>query len=541
MTQPYELPASAICEKSGMMYLHQEEKKNLKKFFCTVRGNQFTYESSQRDGTIEGSFNILGGAVRILDLKLLDKTGIELCIIPNVTNTTSMTPAEIKSNKDCLRYCFYVDSTEEANTWISILMRCTFPFSFLKESEYNGSEEHLRVASPFPKVKDMAPPYRRSLLWEKLQLCALHFDFKKESEAMRRDVKQSVLMELLDVVESLPDLVSDEYVFQEMIQSLELALFRPLPKEDESTLISSMDEDLIQYADPEWPHLSIEYEILLHIVLSQQIDSTIRKHFITSSFVTHLVSLFDSIDSREREYLKTITHRIYGKLTNRRASIRKAINHTFYEFLYETKSHRGISELLEILASIINGFTVPLRPEHKLSLERSLIPLHKMRQYEEYNMQLSYCMTLYISKDVTLSRPIITALLRYWPTGNSGKELMFLNELEDLLDGLQPADVRSYCETLCRRLAKCIDSSCSQVVERTLYLWNSPTFDSLFVKDSQNLSILAPLVYKPLRQCGDSSFNASLKQMSLHVIGILMDANMPLVEKLADEYLASSE
>lgn len=34
MTQPYELPASAICEKSGMMYLHQEEKKNLKKFFC---------------------------------------------------------------------------------------------------------------------------------------------------------------------------------------------------------------------------------------------------------------------------------------------------------------------------------------------------------------------------------------------------------------------------------------------------------------------------------------------------------------------------
>ena len=29
-----ELPSSAICEKSGMMYLHQEEKKNLKKYFC---------------------------------------------------------------------------------------------------------------------------------------------------------------------------------------------------------------------------------------------------------------------------------------------------------------------------------------------------------------------------------------------------------------------------------------------------------------------------------------------------------------------------
>ena len=104
--------------------------------------------------------------------------------------------------------------------------------------------------------------------------------------------------------------------------------------------------------------------------------------------------------------MKTITHRIYGKLTNRRASIRKAINHTFYQFLYETKSHRGVSEILEILGSIINGFTVPLRPEHRVSLERSLIPLHKMRQYEEYNTQLSYCMILYVSKDPSLSQQV---------------------------------------------------------------------------------------------------------------------------------------
>ena len=34
MSHPYDLPSTAICEKSGMMYLHQEEKKNLKKFYC---------------------------------------------------------------------------------------------------------------------------------------------------------------------------------------------------------------------------------------------------------------------------------------------------------------------------------------------------------------------------------------------------------------------------------------------------------------------------------------------------------------------------
>ena len=101
-----------------------------------------------------------------------------------------------------------------------------------------------------------------------------------------------------------------------------------------------------------------------------------------------------------------MTHRIYGKLTNRRVTIRKTINNVFYQFLYEKKRHNGIAELLEILASIINGFTVPIRPEHKLSLEKSLIPLHKTHSYEDYSIQLSYCMTLYVAKDPSLSTPV---------------------------------------------------------------------------------------------------------------------------------------
>ena len=148
------------------------------------------------------------------------------------------------------------------------------------------------------------------------------------------------------------------------------------------------------------------YELLIHLVLSPQIDNNLRKRLIDDEFLRHLIDLFDSLDQRERECLKTVTHRIYGKLTNRRAAIRKIINHTFYQFLYETHVHRGISELLEILASIINGFTVPIRPEHLQSLEKSLIPLHKMACYEQYNIQLSYCMTLYVAKDHSLSTPV---------------------------------------------------------------------------------------------------------------------------------------
>ena len=60
--------------------------------------------------------------------------------------------------------------------------------------------------------------------------------------------------------------------------------------------------------------------------------------------------------------------RIYGKFLGLRAYIRKQINNIFYRFVYETERHNGVAELLEILGSIINGFALPLKEEHKVFL-----------------------------------------------------------------------------------------------------------------------------------------------------------------------------
>ena len=43
-----------------------------------------------------------------------------------------------------------------------------------------------------------------------------------------------------------------------------------------------------------------------------------------------LLELFDSEDPRERDFLKTTLHRIYGKFLGLRAHIRKQINNIFY-------------------------------------------------------------------------------------------------------------------------------------------------------------------------------------------------------------------
>ena len=95
---------------------------------------------------------------------------------------------------------------------------------------------------------------------------------------------------------------------------------------------------------------------------------------------------FDSEDPRERDLLKTTLHRIYGKFLNLRAYIRKQINNIFYRFVYETERHNGVAELLEILGSIINGFALPLKEEHKVANLTS-----RLSDLKFHFFRFSYC------------------------------------------------------------------------------------------------------------------------------------------------------
>lgn len=51
------------------------------------------------------------------------------------------------------------------------------------------------------------------------------------------------------------------------------------------------------------------------------------------STAAQLLDLFDSEDPRERDFLKTTLHRIYGKFLGLRAYIRKQINNIFYRWV----------------------------------------------------------------------------------------------------------------------------------------------------------------------------------------------------------------
>ena len=93
------------------------------------------------------------------------------------------------------------------------------------------------------------------------------------------------------------------------------------------------DEDE-PHLEEAWPHLQLVYELLLKFILTIHLrHDTIVKH-ISVNFVNCFLELFDSEDPRERDYLKTILHRIYGKFMAIRPIIKTQIMNVLFRVIY---------------------------------------------------------------------------------------------------------------------------------------------------------------------------------------------------------------
>ena len=76
--------------------------------------------------------------------------------------------------------------------------------------------------------------------------------------------------------------------------------------------------------------VQLVYAVFLRLLESSELNVTLAKRHINQAFVVQLLELFDSEDRRERDFLKTILHRIYGKFLGLRSHIRRHVNNVFF-------------------------------------------------------------------------------------------------------------------------------------------------------------------------------------------------------------------
>ena len=142
------------------------------------------------------------------------------------------------------------------------------------------------------------------------------------------------------------------------------------------------------------------------------------------------------------------------------------MNETLLSLVHEKDKFNGTAELLDILASIISGYAVPIRQEHITFFETILIPMHKVQSSPEFYEQLLRCTMLFAIKDNNLCVTILEGLLKFWPFANRTKECLFLTSVYEALTACNPETIKHLVPRLFKRIVKCVSSNDVQVADR---------------------------------------------------------------------------
>lgn len=354
----------------------------------------------------------------------------------------------------------------------------------LKTEQGNPESEIIPIDEDLKQILNNSR--LKAALCSKLQSCMIIFSFEAVDIEIvqRREKKRKILLELVDFLNSQSQnksgsTILNVEIFNLFVEMISVNVFHEYyigksdfdPEEDEPIL------------DPSWPHKQVVYELLLRLIICPSLTTKLAKknNIFDKSFLISLIGLFESGDTRERDYLKSILHRIYGKFFTYRRFIREQISYVFCFAVNLNKHHPGLAELLEILGSIINGFCLPLKSEHIDFLNENLLPLHKVKYLIQFSQQLSYCVTQFVEKDKNTLGHIILYLSRVWPVASSQKQILFLTEIEELLEIVHPindlilTNLKPALDFFWQVLGKVIICDHFQVAERALFLWNNQT------------------------------------------------------------------
>ncbi|KPP65954.1 serine/threonine-protein phosphatase 2A 56 kDa regulatory subunit gamma-like, partial [Scleropages formosus] len=329
--------------------------------------------------------------------------------------------------------------------------------------------------------RDVPPAEQEKLFIQKLRQCCVLFDFVSDplSDLKWKEVKRAALSEMVEYITHSRNVVT-EPIYPEVVHMFAVNMFRALPPSSNPTGAEFDPEEDEPTLEAAWPHLQLVYEFFLRFLESPDFQPNVAKKYIDQKFVMQLLELFDSEDPRERDFLKTTLHRIYGKFLGLRAYIRKQINNIFYR-------------------------------------------------------QLAYCVVQFLEKDSTLTEPVVMALLKYWPKTHSPKEVMFLNELEEILDVIEPSEFVKVMEPLFRQLAKCVSSPHFQVAERALYYWNNEYIMSLI---SDNAARILPIMFPALYRNSKTHWNKTIHGLIYNALKLFMEMNQKLFDDCTQQFKA---
>lgn len=371
---------------------------------------------------------------------------------------------------------------------------------------------------------------------EKLRVCCTLFDFRDvSSNLMGKDAKLKALNEVMRRIDEGQAMLTD-LIYVEIVKMVAINIFRTFPPNTLSPFNTDVDEQLL---DATWVHLEVVYNVFIGILDSREFMPSVAKGAIDEKFALQLLMLLNSLDPRERGFLKWVILRIYSKIYGLRSYIRTQIFNIFYQFIYIVEDFNGIAELLWVQTTIFeNTFNAASKAEHEEYLDKILMPLHKVKRLPTFHNQLQQSLTQYLVRDSKYIENIVRGLIKFWPKTSTQKEILFLDEIDSYANGIAHEQFLAIQKPLLTQLATCVRSPHTEVAEHALNILNNKHMISLF---EPNTAVVMPIICPALLSISKGHWNQTILRRGYAALQILVQMNPELFNELLTNYSGEKE
>jgi serine/threonine-protein phosphatase 2A regulatory subunit B' len=377
-----------------------------------------------------------------------------------------------------------------------------------------------RERSPSPSIKSLNLSEEASeFLVKKLSFCSQPLSIH-DSEAEKRDRRR--------FVQEITSLLLSSSTIEQFINPrlaaiwamIESTLFRPLKKlsatKAGNETMDKAEQD--QLDDPSWTVISPVYNLHSRLLENESVNQKTLKSLVSPQFIQKYIELFDSEYPPEREVLKNGLHLMYLKHVGIRKTVRKVLNELFYRVIHENYRFNGLSELLEIMASIISGFSVPIKEEHLMFFDHVILPLHKVQTAQLFHQELMRCTMLFVEKDSKLGLRVIEYLEKVWPKFNSSKEVKFMEEMMMVAFIVDSNILKDHIIDLFKLLSRMLASQHFKICDFALSCFEKSDMMALV---KQYKSQIYPLIVPAAERASQEHWQATISSSLIGLLAML--------------------
>ncbi|KAL5194704.1 Serine/threonine protein phosphatase 2A regulatory subunit B' beta isoform [Glycine soja] len=129
-------------------------------------------------------------------------------------------------------------------------------------------------------------------------------------------------------------------------------------------------------------------------------------------------------------------------------------------------------------------------------------------------------------------------MLKYWPVTNCHKEVLFLGELEEVIEAIQYLEFIRCIVSLFRQIGRCLNIPLFQARKLNMllneHLWNNEQIISIV---AQNRNFILPVIFEALENNMKSHWNRAVHWLTANVRKMFLEMDAELFEECQRQYL----